>query len=56
MKVIISTDQGQSWGKSYIVGQAPAHWGGIVDLGPNRFLALYERDGFGALSQVVTLE
>ncbi|CAK3825000.1 Hypothetical predicted protein [Lecanosticta acicola] len=55
MKVITSTDGGHTWSKSYIVGPAPAHWGGIFRLDRRHFLALYSRDGHGALGQKVLL-
>ncbi|KAH6609985.1 glycoside hydrolase family 93 protein [Trichoderma cornu-damae] len=55
MKVVTSTDGGLTWGGTTITGQAPSHWPGLYTLDQTHFLALYTKDGLGAVSQAYQL-
>lgn len=55
MKVITSIDGGKTWSGSVVTGEAASHWPGIFNRDPTHFLALYSRDGFGAVSQLYEL-
>lgn len=55
MKVITSVDGGKTWGASVVTGEAPAHWPGLFNRDATHFLALYARDGLGAVSQLYEL-
>ncbi|CAJ2500315.1 Uu.00g031680.m01.CDS01 [Anthostomella pinea] len=55
MKVVTSTNGGSSWSASVVTGQAASHWPGLFDLDSTHFLALYSKDGLGAVSQTYTL-
>ncbi|KAI0855008.1 glycoside hydrolase family 93 protein [Xylaria cubensis] len=56
MKVVTSTNGGQTWGPSTVTGQASSHWPGLFTLDSTRFLALYSKDGLGAVSQTYGLQ
>ncbi|CAG9952389.1 unnamed protein product [Clonostachys rosea f. rosea IK726] len=50
MKVITSTDGGgRAW------GEAASHWPGVFNVDSTHFLALYPRDGMGAVSYIQSL-
>ncbi|RFU74914.1 glycoside hydrolase family 93 [Trichoderma arundinaceum] len=51
MKVVTSTDGGRTWGGSTVTGDAGSHWPGLFTIDQTHFLALYSRDGLGAVSQ-----
>lgn len=51
MKVIVSTNGGQSWGGSTVTGDRGSHWPGLLTLGSTEFLALYSQNGKGLISQ-----
>ncbi|KAF9876514.1 bnr asp-box repeat domain protein [Colletotrichum karsti] len=55
MKVVTSTNGGKSWSGSVVTGEAEAHWPGIFNLDSTHFLALYAREGVGAVSQLYEL-
>lgn len=55
MKVITSVDGGETWGGSVVMGPAQAHWPGLFNRDPTHFLALYPREGVGAVSQLYKL-
>ncbi|KAI0097778.1 glycoside hydrolase family 93 protein [Hypoxylon sp. NC0597] len=56
MKVITSIDGGKTWSGSVVTGEAPSHWPGVFNRDPTHFLALYSRDGLGAVSQLYELQ
>lgn len=56
MKVITSIDGGKTWSGSVVTGEAPSHWPGVFNRDPTHFLALYSRDGVGAVSQLYELQ
>ncbi|KAJ8119713.1 hypothetical protein ONZ43_g3398 [Nemania bipapillata] len=56
MKVITSTDGGKSWGSSVVTGNVASHWPGLFTRDSTHFLALYSKNGLGAVSQVYELE
>lgn len=56
MKVITSTDGARTWSGSVVTGEAASHWPGIFNRDPTHFLALYSRDGLGAVSQLYELK
>ncbi|KAI1171095.1 glycoside hydrolase family 93 protein [Nemania sp. FL0916] len=51
MKVITSTNGGNSWSSSVVTGQVPSHWPGLFTRDSTHFLALYSKGGTGAVSQ-----
>jgi hypothetical protein len=51
MKVVTSTNQGQTWGPTTITGNTGSHWPGLYTLDQTHFLALYSFNGVGAVSQ-----
>ncbi|PON21372.1 hypothetical protein TGAM01_v209823 [Trichoderma gamsii] len=51
MKVVTSIDGGQTWGPATVTGDARSHWPGLYTLNQTHFLALYSKDGLGAVSQ-----
>ncbi len=55
MKVITSTDGARSWSGSVVTGEAASHWPGVFNRDPTHFLALYSKDGLGAVSQLYEL-
>ncbi|TDZ34297.1 hypothetical protein C8035_v010769 [Colletotrichum spinosum] len=55
MKVITSVDGGKSWSGSVVTGDAEAHWPGVFNRDPAHFLALYNREGLGLVSQLYEL-
>ena len=55
MKVITSVDGGRSWSGSVVTGPAASHWPGIFNRDPTHILALYSRDGLGAVTQLYEL-
>ncbi|KAI0198282.1 glycoside hydrolase family 93 protein [Astrocystis sublimbata] len=56
MKVVTSTNGGRSWGTSVVTGEARSHWPGLFTRDNTHFLALYSRDGQGAVSQLYQLK
>lgn len=56
MKVITSTDGARSWSGSVVTGEKASHWPGLFNRDPNHFLALYSKDGLGAVSQLYELQ
>ncbi|KAI1475160.1 glycoside hydrolase family 93 protein [Daldinia eschscholtzii] len=56
MKVITSVDGGKTWSGSVVTGEAASHWPGIFNRDPTHFLALYSKDGLGAVSQLYELK
>jgi hypothetical protein len=53
MRVVTSVDSGQTWSPDAIVtGMTGSHWAGIFAMDSTTFLALYSRDGMGAVSQL----
>lgn len=55
MKVIVSTDRAQSWGSSVVLAGKGSHWPGLFAVDATHFLALYSKDGYGAMSHVYKL-
>ncbi|GJC87073.1 hypothetical protein ColLi_09911 [Colletotrichum liriopes] len=55
MKVITSVNGGKTWSSSVVTGPAQAHWPGLFNRDPTHFLALYSREGIGAVSQLYEL-
>ncbi|KKP02561.1 hypothetical protein THAR02_05332 [Trichoderma harzianum] len=51
MKVVTSTDGGSTWSGTTITGDAGSHWPGLYTVDQTHFLALYTKDGLGAVSQ-----
>ncbi|KAM0482549.1 hypothetical protein ACHAPX_003068 [Trichoderma viride] len=51
MKVVTSTNKGSTWGPTTVTGAAGSHWPGLYTLDQTHFLALYTKDGLGAVSQ-----
>ena len=53
MKVVTSVDGGRSWAtKAFVTGDTGSHWPGLFALNSTHFLALYSRDGLGAVSHI----
>ncbi|KAI1333451.1 glycoside hydrolase family 93 protein [Xylariaceae sp. FL0016] len=55
MKVVTSTDGGASWGSKTVTGAASSHWPGLYARDRTNLLALYSKDGLGAVSQLYAL-
>jgi hypothetical protein len=55
MKVVTSTNGGNSWGGSVVTGNVASHWPGLFTRDSTHFLALYSKDGLGAVSQLYQL-
>lgn len=49
-KVILSGDEGATWGDTYVLSGLESHWPGLLVLDDDEFLSLYSRDGKGMLS------
>ncbi|KAI0836673.1 glycoside hydrolase family 93 protein [Hypoxylon sp. FL0890] len=56
MKVITSVDAGKTWSGSVVTSGAASHWPGLFNRDPTHFLALYSKDGLGAVSQLYELK
>ena len=56
MKVITSADGAKSWSGSVVTGEKASHWPSLFNRDPNHFLALYSKDGLGAVSQLYELQ
>jgi hypothetical protein len=67
MKVITSVDGGRTWSSggggadgtsngATVTADIGAHWPGLLTMDNRHFLALYSKDGLGAVSQVYRLE
>lgn len=56
MQVITSTDGGRNWSGAVTTGDKASHWPGLFNRDPNHFLALYSKDGLGAVSQLYELQ
>ncbi|KAI1644005.1 glycoside hydrolase family 93 protein [Daldinia loculata] len=56
MKVITSVDGGKTWSGSVVTGEAASHWPGVFNRDATHFLALYSKDGLGAVSQLYELK
>ncbi|KAK5627656.1 hypothetical protein RRF57_003371 [Xylaria bambusicola] len=55
MKVITSTNGGATWNKAVVTGEVASHWPGLFARDSTHFLALYSRNGLGAVSQLYQL-
>ncbi|KAI1112884.1 glycoside hydrolase family 93 protein [Nemania sp. NC0429] len=55
MKVITSTNGGRSWSGSVVTGEVASHWPGLFAPDSTHFLALYSKNGLGAVSQLYQL-
>ncbi|KAI0877228.1 glycoside hydrolase family 93 protein [Hypoxylon argillaceum] len=55
MKVVTSTNNGSTWSSSVVTGQVASHWPGLFAEDSTHFLALYSRNGLGAVSQLYQL-
>ncbi|KAI0114532.1 glycoside hydrolase family 93 protein [Nemania sp. FL0031] len=55
MKVVTSTNGGNSWSSSVVTGEVASHWPGLFTRDSTHFLALYSKDGLGAVSQLYQL-
>ncbi|KAI8951942.1 glycoside hydrolase family 93 protein [Xylaria longipes] len=55
MKVITSTTGGKTWGAGVVTGEVASHWPGLFARDSTHFLALYSKDGLGAVSQLYQL-
>ena len=59
MKVVTSVDGGRTWsstsGGGLVTGEKGSHWPGMYSLDGQHFLALYSRDGWGAVSHLYRL-
>jgi photosystem II stability/assembly factor-like uncharacterized protein len=55
MKVVTSTDGGHTWNRGVVTGEVASHWPGLFTRDSTHFLALYSKDGLGAVSQVYQL-
>ncbi|KAI0404676.1 glycoside hydrolase family 93 protein [Xylaria palmicola] len=55
MKVVTSTNGGATWGGSVVTGEVASHWPGLFARDATHFLALYSKDGLGAVSQLYQL-
>ncbi|KAI3327224.1 glycoside hydrolase family 93 protein [Xylariaceae sp. AK1471] len=55
MKVVTSTNGGNSWSGSVVTGEVASHWPGLFARDSTHFLALYSKDGLGAVSQLYQL-
>ena len=53
MKVLVSEDQGKTWGSKTTVHAVPADWSGLLELDDNSFLALYETSGTSYAQKLV---
>lgn len=51
MKVVVSTDGGQTWGGPTVTGSQGSHWPGLFSISSSEFLALYSINGKGLVSQ-----
>ncbi|KAK0708633.1 hypothetical protein B0H67DRAFT_590820 [Lasiosphaeris hirsuta] len=60
MKVVTSVDGGQAWSSggvgsvvtATVAADVGSHWPGLYVLDHSHFMALYSRDGVGAVSQL----
>ncbi|RWA11335.1 hypothetical protein EKO27_g3787 [Xylaria grammica] len=52
MKVVTSTNGGNTWSGSVVTGEVASHWPGLFTRDSTHFLALYSKDGLGAVSQL----
>ncbi|KAK3317122.1 glycoside hydrolase family 93 protein [Cercophora scortea] len=59
MKVVTSVDGGRRWssdgGDATVTAETGSHWPGLYTLSSTTFLALYSKDGLGAVSQMYSL-
>ncbi|KAI1811661.1 glycoside hydrolase family 93 protein [Poronia punctata] len=55
MKVITSTNGGKTWSASVVTGDVASHWPGLFARDSTHFLALYSKNGLGAVSQLYQL-
>ncbi|KAI0474742.1 glycoside hydrolase family 93 protein [Xylaria cf. heliscus] len=55
MKVVTSTTGGRTWNSSVVTGEVASHWPGLFARDSTHFLALYSKDGLGAVSQLYQL-
>ncbi|KAI1751923.1 glycoside hydrolase family 93 protein [Xylaria castorea] len=55
MKVVTSTTGGRTWNASVVTGQVASHWPGLFSRDSTHFLALYSKNGLGAVSQLYQL-
>ncbi|GAP92957.1 putative glycoside hydrolase family 93 protein [Rosellinia necatrix] len=55
MKVVTSTNGGSSWSSAAVTGEVASHWPGLFARDSTHFLALYSKDGAGAVSQLYQL-
>ncbi|KAI0430438.1 glycoside hydrolase family 93 protein [Xylaria sp. FL1042] len=55
MKVITSTNGGATWSAAVVTGEVASHWPGLFARDSTHFLALYSKDGLGAVSQLYQL-
>lgn len=55
-KVITSTDGARSWSAATVVGEARSHWPGLFNRDPNHFLAAYNKDGLGLVTELYELD
>ncbi|KAI8626404.1 glycoside hydrolase family 93 protein [Xylariaceae sp. FL1651] len=55
MKVITSTNGGSTWSSSVVTGEVASHWPGLFARDSTHFLALYSKNGLGAVSQLYQL-
>jgi hypothetical protein len=55
MKVITSTNGGKTWSGSVVTGEVASHWPGLFAQDSTHFLALYSKNGVGAVSQLYQL-
>lgn len=53
-KIVISEDQGATWGQKITIGEEPSFWPGLVDLDDKNFLMMFDNGG-AAKSKRVTL-
>ncbi|KAI1277639.1 glycoside hydrolase family 93 protein [Xylaria sp. FL0933] len=55
MKVVTSTTGGATWSAAVVTGEVASHWPGLFARDSTHFLALYSKDGLGAVSQLYQL-
>ncbi|KAK3942876.1 Sialidase [Diplogelasinospora grovesii] len=59
MKLVTSVNGGQGWSNSggggFVASDIGTHWPGLYAVNGNQFLALYSKDGLGAVSQLFQL-
>ncbi|KAI1368394.1 glycoside hydrolase family 93 protein [Xylaria arbuscula] len=55
MKVVTSTNGGATWSGAVVTGEVASHWPGLFTRDSTHFLALYSRNGYGAVSQLYQL-